>query len=360
MTPEGKQQLLDYIHDVNKAKELLTTNMISLKATDIYYSTEHIATKAAMNHFYSHGLNMFSSKKGQYTQDFIDLFSNILPLAIDDPNSVVNTYNIESFHASSSWVHNFMKENNLSFRKFHKKKRGDVDPEKVEQFLDSLAEAIRNFGPNKVFNMDETFIKLDNSQVYTIIDKGADEVTVEGDYNDEKAGTTYMATISANPEKRYPLVLIAKGTTGTCEKKYGNVRDVFALHTESGWSVPSIIKAYLNLLIEWCKPPCALILDVFAAHRERTVQEYAHELGIKLIFVPACGIGTYQPLDRVIFGIFKKELSRMQRNNPISVDKHTQKYEVINKRASQIMGRISNRAIEAAWEIPGLESRLHP
>ena len=66
-------------------------------------------------------------------------------------------------------------------------------------------------------------------------------------------------------------------------------------------------------LVTWCEPPFALVLDVFSSHREQTVKDYARNLGIELIFVPASGTGIYQPLDRVIFGIFKKLLNQKER-----------------------------------------------
>lgn len=47
-------------------------------------------------------------------------------------------------------------------------------------------------------------------------------------------------------------------------------------------------------------------LNVFKAHRDDNVKELAEYLSIQLIYVPACGTGEFQPLDRRLIGIVKK------------------------------------------------------
>ena len=99
----------------------------------------------------------------------------------------------------------------------------------------------------------------------------------------------------SNPEKRYPLILVAKGKTVQCELKYGKQPSAISIHHESGWSHGNVMKQYLDILASWCKPPLALVLDVYSTHREKSVREDAESLGIKLIFIPASGTGEFQP-----------------------------------------------------------------
>jgi hypothetical protein len=51
--------------------------------------------------------------------------------------------------------------------------------------------------------------------------------------------------------------------------------------------------------------PCALIIDVYKAHRTDAVIAKAKALNMHLIFVPACHTGELQPLDYGIFGPLK-------------------------------------------------------
>ena len=210
-----------------------------------------------------------------------------------------------------------MKKRKLTYRKAHAKKRGAIKAEMVDCFLVTLSKAILNYGHDKVLNMDETYIRLYNSSNQTITHKGAKQVYFYSNYVDEKAGTSYIATISLNPENRYPLIAIAKGNSPICEDKYGVQSDVITIHYESGWSHQKVVKEYLNILVEWCEPPLALVLDAYASHRSKEVKEHAKSLGIDLIYVPASGTGEYQPLDRKIFGILKGKLKHEEMIKPI-------------------------------------------
>lgn len=71
------------------------------------------------------------------------------------------------------------------------------------------------------------------------------------------------------------------------------------------------MKRYFRLLNEKMnKQPFALVLDIYKSHISEAVKKYAKKLKIKLIFVPACGTDTFQPLDHRIFAVLKSKLEK--------------------------------------------------
>ena len=325
--------------------------MISFMAINLYYDPRNLAGIATNHYFWSKGI-----AANPDSEEYKTHYDEILEIASNDPNLVINEFDLRNFCASPSWVSNFMKSHNFVFRKTYARKRGELSQESVQKYIDELLEAIKKYGPDKILNMDETQILLDNSDDYTITHKGEQDVYINKDFKDEKCGTTYIATISLNPAKRYPLILIAKGTSTGCENKYGNVDNVLKTHSLNGWTTPQNMIDYLNLVHEWIPEPCALVLDLFASHHCQAVKDRAQELGIDLIFVPANGTGLYQPLDRKIFGILKKQLSSLERSNPIKVEKHIKKYQIVNERVGNIFKKISEKAIISSWDFDNVIS----
>ena len=90
------------------------------------------------------------------------------------------------------------------------------------------------------------------------------------------------------------------------------------------------------------KSPFVLILDVYRAHIDKTVKAEAEKLGIKLIFVPACATGLYQPLDRRLYGIIKKKLISNDYNKGIQSD--DKRWERIFKEMKEAWNELSENA----------------
>ena len=77
---------------------------------------------------------------------------------------------------------------------------------------------------------------------------------------------------------------------------------------------------------------------------------------IKLIFVPACGTGIYQPLDRRLFGILKKSLIKNDRNKFLK--NPSERWKNIYKEVKDAWEGISEEAILSAWDIPRLNELI--
>lgn len=102
--------------------------------------------------------------------------------------------------------------------------------------------------------------------------------------------------------------------------------------------------------------PFVLIMDVHKSHN--VITNFAEANGIQIIKVPANGTGTYQPLDRKVFGVLKSRLCKKE--SYLSVEKeaeghpHTYKYKIMHERTIFVWEHLDPHLIKSAWEIPGL------
>lgn len=231
-------------------------------------------------------------------------------MAKNEPQELIEKYHITEFKGSKSWVFRYMMRYGLSYRMVHYERRGIINEKQVDIYLTEIADAVKLYGIERIVNMDETFVTNRNLQARAVGLKGQETIRVNDENLNQKEGTILIGTVCMDPSIKIPLGLISKGKTKRCEKKYGNQdSDELITHSESGWMTPSVMKTYLNWLHEMMgKSPFVLILDVYRAHIDKTVKAEAKKLGIKLIFVPACATGLFQPLDRRLYGIIKKKL----------------------------------------------------
>jgi len=362
LLPDEEYILVQSIEKLIENNQLVTSFQISAMAQRLYYEPEHLAKKACI-------YNQINQIKANHDRKSDEVVLELDPNdgkafymndAINRPHFLMNKYNIPSFCASKAWVSNFLKKHKFVYREFHAKKRGAIKESEVEKYLENLNKALVKYGPHRVLNMDETQILVDNYPSNTIAKKGQKTVIVEKKFNDSKTGTTYIGTICYDPNQRFPLFCIAHGTTEVCERKYQNVENECQMdHSESGWTTVEVMKDYLNWLsIEMKNQPFALVLDIYATHITKDVKDLASQLKIELIYVPANGTGEFQPLDRTIFGIVKKELTSLHyhmKYNEEGLKTHKELYAQTHRQVNKIWNNISNKAIKSSWHMKGVE-----
>ena len=161
-----------------------------------------------------------------------------------------------------------------------------------------------------------------------------------------------------NPQKKLPLSIIAKSKTHRCEKKYEVFdKETQITHSESGWMTPKIMIQYLKwLIMRMNNQSFYLIFDVYKAHIDNTVRKAAKKLQINLIFVPACGTGLYQPLDRRLFGLVKNYLTSHNLNK--NLKKSDERWPNIVREMKLAWNNLSDEAIRSSWDIPRLNELL--
>ena len=94
----------------------------------------------------------------------------------------------------------------------------------------------------------------------------------------------------------------------------------------------------------------------FQLIRGQDIKDFADRLNIELIYVPANGTGTYQPLDRKIFGIVKKKLVEREMHSSFQChgSRQSELYGQAHEMVIKNWNNISCSANISAWDIPGL------
>lgn len=347
---EQEETLYQNIKELIDNNELVTMNTISEMAIDMYYSPICLAKKALDLCIYKNEEYQCNSKLPE--------FNDLLQLATDEPQQLMNKYNIRQFKASKCWVFRYMIRHNLSLRRVHYERRGIIDNEQIDRYLNQIVEAVIEVGIDRIVNMDETHVKTWNFPNRVVAEKGTETVRVEDNFFNDKEGTTFVGAVSMNPQKKFPLSIIAKGKTHRCEKKYEVFdKETQITHSESGWMTPKIMIQYLKWLKQRMNNQSFyLILDVYKAHIDNTVRKAAKKLQINLIFVPACGTGLYQPLDRRLFGLVKNYLTSHNLNK--NLKKSDERWPNIVREMKLAWNNLSENAIRSSWDIPRLNELL--
>jgi len=208
---------------------------------------------------------------------------------------------------SKRWLDGFLKRNNFSFKKVRPKRRPDVSPDSLDSFLKDFAEINETYGPESIYNMDETSWVVNKPPNKTIATKGGDEVRgyINGDI---RTAFTVIGTITKSGKKLVPIVL-AKGKTHKSINKFGRHEfPVEFIVSKSGWADSDSMEKYLNWLVsQHGSDEFALILDRYPSHLQ--LLDYIKKTNMKtrLLFIPSGATGILQPLDRMVFGVLKSK-----------------------------------------------------
>ena len=240
-------------------------------------------------------------------EDFKDLASQAYLEKYKDSETMPN------FQASDGFVTGFKHRNNFSSRRAHAKRRPSVASGYDENFKARLIELLGSQDRDRVINVDETFWRVVPGDLRTWGKRGADSVQIHPRAG-EKDGVTVVAAVTASGTK-LPLQIIASGKTQACERQLGDVGYHNSAHSASGWTTGDTFRLFLMSLRQWIGDDAKLwvVLDVFAAHRERETMLLAETLNIDMIFIPAGFTDEMQPLDRSIFATLMVYLKRLWR-----------------------------------------------
>lgn len=342
----------------------ISREVLRKKAKAFYMLPWVMAERATFQQFYRERRKIYQDEEARiYTDDFKRFAENLLKQIMPDGSKkpilsvqlkIIEDYCLPEPIFSNAWVRAFMKRNHFSFRLAHYSRRGLINSKFVDSFLNQLASAIIKYKWKRIYNMDETSIRINNGSLRTIAPIGVEKVVIQGSRN-EKECFTSIATCSRY--KKYPLIMLSKGKTEACCTKFRTSKNSEVWPSLKGWVDESVMIHYL----EWFEEnvslgkPCALVLDCYRAHRTDLVKSEAEKRNIELIFVPACGTSIFQPLDRRIFGILKSHLRSLAGSKIFS---GPGRYETVSLHLLQAWSRISDRALSGGWKIPGLEEKL--
>jgi len=127
-------------------------------------------------------------------------------------------------------------------------------------------------------------------------------------------------TISLGGKKFRPIV-VAKGTTKNCLKKFKLNNKTIGIYTESGWVNDDCMLILLDEIYRITKGEnSVLLLDKHYSHKTDKVKNYAKNKNIHLIYIPEGMTSLFQPLDICINGIIKEKaiqkFSNFKAKNP--------------------------------------------
>ena len=268
----------------------------------------------------------------------------------------------EDLICSRTFVKSFLKRNKLSYRKIRVERRKPLDPNEVKLFLEEIKEIKDKYTLDCIYNADETAWNVAMIGDRTITESGVDGVHININGN-PKQNITILSTITASG-KKLKLFMIAKGITNSCHKQLGSraLTEAIVKHSNSGWMNQKVFVEYLYWLNEQDSRPKCLLLDQYKCHISEETMEVANKLNIRLVRIPKGGTGKFQPLDKRIFGVFKKKGVSLVEKELIKIQDNGQELDelVFNKEfaaniALNSWNEIKTETILEAWKIEGNE-----
>ena len=205
-----------------------------------------------------------------------------------------------------------------------------------------------------VFNMDENSVRINNGGDKTIAPTGTEEIVITSEKNIKEC---FTAIGTCSRHQKYDLIVLGVGTTFQCCRKFG--AHAQAWPSLSGWVDELMMVQYLNWFSENISKhrPCALLLDQYPSHTTDLVKEIAQNLNIELIYIPKNATGTYQPLDRRVFGNVK---TKMRCQSKSKVYSGNERFQIIFEMLLKSWGQITEDNLNSAWKIPQVIDIFEP
>ncbi|MGL5757251.1 hypothetical protein, partial [Plesiomonas sp.] len=180
-------------------------------------------------------------------------------------------------------------------------------------FFDNLERVMQKykFGPNDIWNMDETGVTTVHRPNKVVARKGHKQV---GSLTSTERGTlvTIAAAVSATGNSIPPYFVFPRVYYRDYFLKNGPFGSRGGANV-SGWMKEEHFVDFLKHFVSHTKcsteKPCLLLLDNHGSHLSVDGLDYAKENGVVILsFHPHCS-HKLQPLDRSVYGPFKKHVS---------------------------------------------------
>lgn len=205
--------------------------------------------------------------------------------------------------------------------------------DKYEKILDDF-----QFGPNEIFNMDETGLNTVHKPAKILALKGKHQVGAVTS-GERGINTTCVCCMNASGDFIPPMLIFKRKRMTDILKRGGPPKTLYTC-SESGWIVASIFVEWLQHFINHLKlekqlnHKILLILDGHTTHTKNLEAiNLAREYGIVMFSLPAHTTHKLQPLDRSFFKSlktnFNKECAVWMRNHPGETIKQSNISEIL-------------------------------
>lgn len=265
------------------------------------------------------------------------------------------------FQASDGFLTDFKRRQRLSSHrtKLVRQSKKEMERRDVEEecfhYVQSVRNAVLEYGAHRVLNMDETPIALCDAPVSAVTATGSKNAApIKTDFLTNHNLTTFPC-IAADGTK-LPLCAVMKGKTDRAFKKVTEgasaaVRRVRLYRSIKGWMTVEIMQQWMQdvVLPYTGGQPAALVLDRYGCHWTDEVQQAAAAMQLELIQVPGGTTSELQPLDVSFNGPMLKARQRIWRTNKIARPFDGDSWKAAVERAQLAYERISKAATRSAW-----------
>lgn len=185
-----------------------------------------------------------------------------------------------------------------------------LNPIKAGRYFVDLYKYSKDLSPTEIWNMDETNLNMEHRPVKVLASVGAR--SVPGRTGNTREGVTVLPCVNAAGEKIPPL-LIVRGKTERSLRSFNTHEGPPGAkwtYQPKGWMIDSIgVDWFREIFLPNCGPkrPQLIILDSHHSHETLGLLELAQENNIMIMTMPAHTTHYLCPLDRCVFGPFKRE-----------------------------------------------------
>ncbi|KAF0704103.1 hypothetical protein AaE_015109 [Aphanomyces astaci] len=179
-----------------------------------------------------------------------------------------------------------------------------------DEFAEMYHRAYHGFGPDAVYNVDETGFYYDMPPKYIWSVKGGEPKIATGEKHSLRM--TAVLTVKADGTK-LPILFIIRGSPGgriASNELPTYPRGHFYAVQEKAWMNNTVWRAYLrSVLADAIDEPSVILLDNFESHVSDESYTIVHdELGSLLCPLPPNATSVCQPLDVGVMAPFKRYL----------------------------------------------------
>ena len=230
--------------------------------------------------------------------DLIDFAGGIINdgMLINKALSIAKTQKIENFKGSVGWLLKFKARHELKLRKLHGESF-TTEPPNNEDIFKVLNEKISFYGPENVYNADETglFYKLIPSKTLC--------KNVRNGYKILKDRISVLLCANMTGTKKLKPLVIGKFAKPRCFKQFPIETYVKYVNSSRAWMTAEIFNKWL---LEWdlelytTRKFFLLVIDNCPSHRVDVDLK-----SIEILFLPANLTSTLQPLDQGVINSLK-------------------------------------------------------